>query len=121
MGVLKNLSIAIAVSLLLTIYHGCSVDAHRQVAEPERAIAKAFSNEQCPHFFEGGRCGGLREILGASLPETIEGGVQHTSDGLTLRFKGYYDTQCYILQAGQTPQVIDAPKGALLDEQNRVI
>ncbi len=88
-----------------------------------KVLSDAFSNKDCPYLFMSGREDRLKTLLGSSLPEGFKGRIGHTSDGRTLRIQDRMrmETQCYILEAGQAPRIIDTPRGAFLNRDNQVV
>ncbi len=84
-------------------------------------VSRAFSNEVCPYLFMSQSSGGLGVILRGSLPKGFLQGVEHTSDGRTLRIWNRQRTQYYILDMGEEPRIISTPPGAFLNHDNEVI
>lgn len=113
---------AIAVAFLLLGCDGCGGVkgiGDDYTKSRQKALACTFTSEKCPYLFTPGPRGGIRAILGSSLPEDFMG-LEHTSDGTVLRLPNYERTQYYVLAMGQEPRIIDTPPGAFLNSDNQV-
>jgi len=82
----------IVLMFLLAGCNGCTADTKQNGGAKDihrEALSGAFHNADCPYLFMIGEYRDLEDILGSSLPKDFLAGIEHTSDGRTLRIRNY--------------------------------